>query len=90
MFQPVTVPTVFAKRSPRFAQRLRSGAYRETPEGLEKRCCKCREYWPADNTAFYTAPSNPDGLYDWCKACYWEWRRKWEAGRKRNGQVRVA
>lgn len=74
------VPTVFAstKTSPGLlSRRLTSGVFLETDLGLEKRCSKCREYWPADNTAFYVCSKAPDGLYDWCKACYLEWKKGW-------------
>lgn len=65
-----------------FEKRLRNGRYRRGDVGLEKRCSKCREYWPADNTAFYPQLRERDGLSDWCKACYLQWRGKWEARRE--------
>lgn len=54
------------------AKRLKSGAYRDGDDGLEKRCCKCREYWPADSEFFYSAKGRADDLRDDCKACYIE------------------
>lgn len=85
----ITTPTVFAiavASAALVALRLKNGGFRRTAEGLEKRCAKCREYWPADNTAFYPAVAEPDGLSRWCKACYVEWRAKWEARRSAQAQ----
>ena len=36
--------------------------------GLEYRCCKCEEFFPADLEFFYKS-SNGSGLASWCKAC---------------------
>lgn len=79
-FQPVTTPTIFATPSARQLNDKR-GVFRMTRDGLEKRCCKCREYWPADNTGFYAGSRTTDGLYPWCKACYITWRNDWKAKR---------
>ena len=55
-------------------KRFASGKARSTPLiGLEKRCPRCNEFWPADTEFFYSVPSKRDGLNDWCKACYREW-----------------
>jgi hypothetical protein len=55
-------------------KRLKNGGYRiDEDEQLHKRCSRCREYWPADTEFFYTKKGT-DGLHDWCKACYQEWR----------------
>lgn len=40
---------------------------------LEKRCGRCKQFLPADSEFFYQHKREPDGLYDWCKACYVEW-----------------
>jgi hypothetical protein len=54
--------------------------YRQTEIGLEARCSKCRDYWPADSEFFYVSP---DGrLHSWCKACYVQDRV--EKGRRPN------
>lgn len=55
------------------AIRLRSGIYRFEDGQLQKRCSRCKEHWPADTEFFYAAKDG-DGLYQWCKACYQEWR----------------
>lgn len=56
------------------AKRLKSGVFHIDENGdIEKRCSKCRDYWPAD-TEFFYATKVRDGLTDWCKACYVEWR----------------
>lgn len=51
---------------------LRSGKLALTAIGLECRCHKCQEYWPADTEFFYSTLSK--GLHCWCKACYVAWR----------------
>ena len=57
------------------ALRLKNQVYRVSDEGdLEKRCSKCKDYWPADREFFFSAGKAGDGLTDWCKACYVEWR----------------
>lgn len=55
-------------------KRLKSGKAILTPLGLEKHCSRCNTYWPADNEFFYKESYKRDGLSDWCKACYQEWR----------------
>lgn len=53
----------------RFAH-LRSG-----PDGREKYCAKCDEWWPADLEFFYSDPRGGGGLFSCCKACYHEHHR---------------
>lgn len=60
---------------PLLQKRLNSGRAILSSLGLEKKCSRCDEYWPADNEFFYSAPSKRDGLNDWCKACYIENRK---------------
>lgn len=55
--------------------RLNSGKAKITAIGREKYCSRCNEHWPADSEFFYTQPTRKDGLSDWCKACYQEWKR---------------
>lgn len=38
--------------------------------GIVKRCARCREWWPLDDTFYY--PSNTS----WCRACYVEYHHK--------------
>lgn len=49
------------------------GRYALTSIGLERRCSRCKEMWPADTEFFFAfhAPSS-DGLASHCKACYRE------------------
>jgi len=64
-YTPLMKPGLLAKR-------LASGKARLDPEmGLEKRCCRCQEFWPQD-TAFWSAcggDHTSDGLQAYCKAC---------------------
>lgn len=63
------------------ALRLRSGVYRRDENGeLEKRCSRCREYWPADNEFFHAGAAYDDGLHCQCKACFIERRRRERRG----------
>lgn len=63
----VACPTPVVK-----ARGLASGTYREAAEGLEKRCTRCQDYWPADSEFFYANRGKSDGLGGTCKACYLE------------------
>ena len=54
--------------------RLKNGKAVITAIGREKLCPRCKEYWPADSEFFYTTHRNKDGLDNWCKACYREWK----------------
>lgn len=56
------------------ALRLRKGKYKFTVAGLEKFCARCQSYWPADTEFFFPCRTNRDGLHEWCRACYMEWR----------------
>jgi hypothetical protein len=56
--------------------RLNNGIAIFTEAGREKRCSKCKEYWPADTEFFYPAKRELDGLNPWCKACYRENRSR--------------
>jgi len=52
--------------------------YITTELGLEKRCARCREYYPADEEFFFAQKGNAPGvppLHSWCKACYIDYRR---------------
>lgn len=45
---------------------VKTGKFKRTELGLEKRCTTCREYWPADSTFF----GIKDGRLDPnCRAC---------------------
>ena len=47
-----------------------SGRYAMTRLGLERRCTRCGEYWPADTEFFYFQPSACGGLNCYCHDCY--------------------
>ena len=49
---------------------LSSGRYAMTRLGLERRCTRCGEYWPADTEFFYFQPSASGGLNCYCHDCY--------------------
>ncbi len=64
---------IVACPAPKLLQlRTERGAYKNGEDGLEKRCNKCLEYWPADSEFFYASCRRPDGLIETCKACYQE------------------
>ncbi len=52
---------------------IQRGRYRIEEGVLEKRCSRCKDYWPADLEFFYRAHKG-DGLHTYCKACYVEVR----------------
>jgi hypothetical protein len=54
-------------------RRLKNKIYCIEDSLLFKRCSRCKEYWPADTEFFYSVKDD-DGLNQWCKACYQEWR----------------
>lgn len=56
-----------------YSKRIKSGLYKEEDGQLLKRCSRCKEHWPADTEFFYSVKKG-DGLNEWCKACYQEWR----------------
>ena len=45
--------------------------------GLVRYCSRCNEYWPADNEFFHANRCKPDGLSEYCKACFLEARHRW-------------
>ena len=61
-----------------------------TELGIEKRCTKCGEYYPAD-TEFYYRGHGSDGLHTWCKACVNEntYKKREEAREKRSEKKRM-
>lgn len=54
--------------------RLEIGRMVFTELGLEKRCSRCTEAFPADTEFFAPNPKARDGLSDQCKVC--QYRRK--------------
>jgi len=53
--------------------RIEAGRLQFTALGLEKKCGGCEEFWPFDNQFFHiNRDSSPDGLSNWCKACFAE------------------
>jgi len=70
---------VFKKKSAHYTDklfkiRLKSGIFSIIDNSLNKRCARCHDYFPADSEFFYASAKKRDGLCDWCKACYQEWR----------------
>lgn len=66
--------------------RLQKGTYALTSIGLESRCSRCRETWPADTEFFHSQPGSATGLSSICKAC----RSEWRAERRNPPQIREA
>lgn len=56
------------------AARLEIGRMTFTELGLEKRCSRCSDSFPADTEFFAPKPQSRDGLSDQCKVC--QYRRK--------------
>lgn len=72
-FQPSNGTVVAPMPESLLKKRLKSGVCRMDEFGnLEKRCARCKEYWPADTEFFYATRSTQDGLHNWCRACYVE------------------
>lgn len=47
---------------------IRQGVYMVSEIGLEKRCAKCADYWPADSE-FFCLTKGGAALDPYCKAC---------------------
>lgn len=82
-FSPLIDPALLEKR-------LRNGSMAHTDIGLVKRCSRCKELWPFDTEFFFASAGRTDGLYQWCRACYVEYRwpdgmRHWSARRDAQG-----
>jgi len=43
----------------------------ETDLGIERRCSRCREWWPADGE--FWSEKRPGVFYSWCRACFAEY-----------------
>lgn len=59
--------------------RLAGGSMQMSIVGLEKRCPRCKEFWPFDTEYFFANAGVTDGLFQWCRACSTEHR--WPNGR---------
>lgn len=51
---------------------LEKGRFAFTSYGLEKRCSKCGDMWPADTEFFHSDKGTGDQLFAWCVACVQE------------------
>jgi hypothetical protein len=61
-----------ARERMRAAAIERSGRFIQTEIGLECRCARCGDYWPADSEFFHLTPR---GLpHSYCKACFVEYQ----------------
>ena len=55
-----------------------------TELGVEKRCPKCGEFWPADREFFgVRGGARGNQLRPWCRACESEYKRSWKMRSKR-------
>lgn len=71
-----TTALIYATPSLATLTRYRAeGRYRQGEDQLEKRCCDCGEYLPADTEFFYRA-NTLDGLKHECKVCFLENSKK--------------
>jgi len=53
--------------------------------GWEKKCARCKDFWPATNEYFH---KRGDGLHSYCKACVTERTRELNAGAPRKHERR--
>ena len=58
---------------------------RETPEGTEKRCTRCHDWWPADTDFFNRKGSGLNGLRSECKACQADYVNALRLARRQGG-----
>lgn len=56
----------------------RASAIQNTDLGTERRCPRCREFWPATTEFFY--PLSVARLHSYCKACFSERQRELRQG----------
>ncbi len=56
-------------------QGLKNGKYLYTDLGLEMRCTKCKQYWPADTEFFYIDDKSGSGLMRICIGCSEDYRQ---------------
>ncbi len=56
-------------------QGLENGKYLYTELGLEMRCTKCKQYWPADTEFFYVDNASGSGLMRICIGCAEDYRQ---------------
>jgi hypothetical protein len=57
---------------------------RLTELGIERRCGRCRQFWPADQEFF--SLKKPGQLHSWCRACFAEYAIERRA-RNRTGKA---
>ena len=57
---------------------------RDTPDGPEKQCTACHDWWPADLQFFHADPKGGAGLFTWCKACHADARSRRRMGQRRH------
>ena len=65
--RPIFVPTPVPEK---LEKKLAAGLVKKTELGLEKRCCRCGEFWPMDSKFYQCNRRTWDGLMAYCKACY--------------------
>jgi hypothetical protein len=83
---PIGQQAAAVKKTARTSKNVRLGE-----AGTEHYCSRCKDWWPADLEFFYPSSSGRNGLNDWCKACYREWRATTTGkARIRNSTVVVA
>jgi hypothetical protein len=65
---------------------VKADKLRDTVDGPEKFCTRCKEWWPADLEFFWSDPDGAASLFYCRKACYHEMDRR----KGRRGAVQPA
>ncbi|HCG6617783.1 TPA: hypothetical protein NJ225_004376 [Vibrio parahaemolyticus] len=55
--------------APQFESRSRRGTLRLGEDGIEKRCSRCRQFFPIATEFWHNCRNSPDGFLGWCRAC---------------------
>ncbi|MFW1654212.1 hypothetical protein ACEV92_22160 [Vibrio parahaemolyticus] len=52
-----------------FESRSRRGTVRLGEDSIEKRCSRCRQFFPIATEFWHNCRNSPDGFLGWCRAC---------------------
>lgn len=60
------------------SKKLKSGSVRFTAIGREMKCCRCKEFWPADSEFYSSFSSITLGINRYCKSCMAEKKEEYK------------